>query len=261
MLLREQGPAVFLVTQPHHALVSGALGRAWGGERFGEVVPRDEVLLAASLHDIGWLGWEAAPELHAATGRPHSFLDLPLERHLAIWERGPRDAAAIHRYAGLLVSLHATGLYARFRTGDPPPPLRAFLERELAWQQAMIESLAHEPRWAPHVTEAALRRNQRLVAAWDALSLALCLGATRPHQLEVPGRDAPVTLTLTPRDDSRLRYALDPWPFTRGAFALGIEGREFEGRATGDSDLRARLSAAPWRTLEVVLEPGAAAMG
>jgi hypothetical protein len=256
MLLREQDAAVFVITQTHHAVVSGRIGRAWGNDRFGAAEPREELLLAASIHDLGWLAWEAAPELNAATSRPHSFMDMPLERHLAIWERGPRDAAALHRYAGLLVSLHATGLYARFRTGEPPPPLKAFLEREHAWQRAMIESLEREPRWAPHVGEPALRRNQRLLAAWDALSLALCLGATRPHQLDVPARDGALELTLAPADESRLRYTLDPWPFTgHGPLALDIEGRRFEARATSDDDLRERLAQAPWDTLPVTVAP------
>jgi hypothetical protein len=51
MLYRQQMQGRIAITQPMHAWVSGQLARVWGNERFGEMVPFEEVCLGAvGLH-------------------------------------------------------------------------------------------------------------------------------------------------------------------------------------------------------------------
>src|SRR5918998_998778 len=89
MVLREDGDAVVAVGQPSHAWVSGQLARAWGNESFGPVAPREEVCLGAEQHDVGMAAWDLEPELNPDTGRPQSFMEMALERHLELWSAAP----------------------------------------------------------------------------------------------------------------------------------------------------------------------------
>ena len=83
MLLRElDEEAVVAIGQAAHAWVSGQIARAWGNARFGAVEPYEEVCLGAEQHDIGMALWDTEPTLNRATGRPHSFIEMPLPLHL-----------------------------------------------------------------------------------------------------------------------------------------------------------------------------------
>jgi len=64
MLYREGTQGRIAITQPAHAWLSGQLARAWGNERFGDVVPWEEVCLGAEQHDVGHTAWEQAPALN-----------------------------------------------------------------------------------------------------------------------------------------------------------------------------------------------------
>src|SRR5512132_2393493 len=111
MLLRREPDRIVAIGQPAHARISGQLAAAWGNERFGEPTPREEVVLAASQHDIGMAGWDAEPERNPETGLPYTFIEMPLETHVGLWTRAPALALAQSRYVALLVSMHGTALY------------------------------------------------------------------------------------------------------------------------------------------------------
>src|SRR5207237_688966 len=82
-----------------HAWVSGQLARNWVLDR---VEPWEEVCLAAEQHDIGMAAWDAAPELNPGTGRPYSFIEMPLETHLRLWTAAPERMLPQSRYAAVL---------------------------------------------------------------------------------------------------------------------------------------------------------------
>src|SRR5947209_2058622 len=114
MPLRDGGGGpVVAIGQASHAWLSGQLARAWGNERFGGVVPREEVCLAATQHDIGMALWDTAPTFNPQTGLPHSFMEMPLATHLELWSAAPQRVYTQSRYAALLVSMHGTALYER----------------------------------------------------------------------------------------------------------------------------------------------------
>ena len=221
MLHRDEPDGVIVISQPAHAWVAAQLARAWGNARFGAVTPREEVCLGAEQHDIGWTAWEGAPTLNPATGRPHSFTQMALATHLEIWSSA--GALALRqggRYAALLVSMHGTYLYGgRDGSRDTPAEAQAvrdFLDRERAWQAAILTSLRDDPRYAAGIPDG-VARNQRLVSVWDRLSLALCMGLRAERTVEgVPTADGATTLTLTPLDGDPARVSVHPWPFGVG---------------------------------------------
>lgn len=251
MLIREDGEGVLVIGQPAHAWVSGQLARAWGNERFGWLEPREEVCLAAEQHDVGMARLDLEPTLNQETGWPHSFMELPLETHLALWWDGPRQVLTQSRYAALLVSMHGAGLYERRDLSDAASgdaaAVRSFLAGQRELQEQLVGALLADP--APGAGPGALARNSRLVWTWDALSLALLLGWA-PYRTEgVPTAGAQVAVDLVPIEGEASRFRLDPWPFAADTVELRCEGRRLEGRFDGEEAMRHALDRAPWRSL------------
>jgi hypothetical protein len=240
-----------------HAEVSAQLARSWGNAQFGDLEPRHAVVLGAQLHDIGWVEWERNPSFNAETGLPHSFLELPIEEHLKMWGIAARSALAFGRYPALLTSMHGTNLY-RNRDLDRLPEsdaqgIRQFLDAQSAFQREMRDSLGSDQIWAPFVAEPLLVRNQRLVAIWDAMSLALCGTQRGPRSFgHVPLATGEIEVTLDPTDD---RVVVQPWPFRDDTVFLTFEARRFSERAETADAYSRTLSASPWETVRMTLRP------
>ena len=244
MLLRRDGDDVLAITQPAHAWLSGQLARAWGNETFGAVEPWEEVCLGAEQHDVGMTAWEQAPTLNPETGLPHSFMELGLDEHLAMWSAAPGLVVPQCRYAALLVSLHGTALYERRDLSRLPPEDAERVRAFMAGQNV----LQHRLRASLHADGAQVHRNQRLVWTWDSLSLGLLLGWA-PYEIDhVPTADGETALAV--RDGT-----VDPWPFRAPRVALCCEGRRVAGRFDDEEAMRAALNAAPWETIEISLAP------
>jgi hypothetical protein len=254
MLLRPDGDgAVVAIGQASHAWLAGQLARAWGNDRFAAPAPREEVVLAAVQHDIGWIEWDLRPQRHPDTGLPRQFYELERRDHVALWTAAPQRVLSQSRYAALLVSMHGTGLYERFppRTDDPEIArvVAGYLDGQRALQARLAAEVGAE---APE-----LARNQALLAAWDDLSLALCRDEHRAHA--VPGVPTgagagPVTLTLT-RDAGagEPTFTLEPWPFAASRVTVCAEGRRLDGPSPDEAALHTALDRAPVRTLSVAL--------
>lgn len=259
MLLRTMDDGTVAITQTTHAWISGQMARAWGNERFGRVEPREAVCLAAEQHDIGWTAWELEPSWNPETGLPHSFLELPPALHLSrIWSQAGNLALLTSRYAALLISLHGTSLYSRFRGDqDAVDGLAAtFLVRQDAFQAGLIESLRHDPLYAAHVSDEVISRNQRLVALWDRLSLNLCWGLNDTLVIDnVPFADDFGSLTLSPVLPYEETITVDPWPFTPSEVDVTFDGRVLTRRYASQDDLLSGLRAASWRSTLVRLRP------
>lgn len=252
MLIREEadGDGWLAIGQASHAWLSGQLARAWGSAAVERPEPFEAVCLAAEQHDVGMAEWDRRPALDAATGRAMAFTAMPRPLHLDLWTRAAAKLETQSRYAALLVSMHGTWLYRSFVREDTPA-IRAYLDGQAAYQAALIERLEADP--------AAVERNRRLVACWDALSLALCLGWAARELPPVPGTEG---------QDVVLRYApagagaavLDPWPFAADRVTVEAEGRRLSGGFTAEAELHAALDAAPASRLEWTLRaatPGA----
>ncbi|MBD2465037.1 DUF3891 family protein [Oscillatoria sp. FACHB-1407] len=260
MLHRTHGHDRICITQPTHAWVSGQLAQVWGNEQFGAIAPFEAVCLGAEQHDIGWIPWETAPTLNPNTGYPHSFNEIAPEIHTQLWAGAKHLAMPMGRYAALLISLHGTGLYERFTHWKKSPDsiriVEAFLKQEREFQQTLIHHLEQDPAYAPYVTAEAITRNQHLVATFDALSLAICMGMTGQRQIEqVPTAIGETTLTLMPLAEDSTQLSVEPWCFQPEQVTVVFEGRILQEKATDEPTLRDRLANAPWITLTATLQP------
>ena len=249
MLVRAENGGLVAIGQASHAWLSGQLARAWGNARFHPPDPREEVCLAAEQHDVGMAQWDLAPRLDPSSGGPQSFMQMALEDHLRLWSAAPSKLLMQSRYAALLVSMHGCALYERRDLGRmaraDADRVRAYLGRERARQGRLIELLGAD--------RAELGRNQRLVFAWDGLSLALCLGWRDHVASQVPAAGgAGVDVRLQP---AAAGFVLDPWPFATPELTVRCEGRRLPGRSESDEALRRALEEATQLTFEFRLVP------
>ncbi len=258
MLLREDDNGVLAIGQPSHAWISGQLARAWGNARFGRVDPFEQVCLAAEQHDVGWATRDLEPIYNPETGLPRSFIEMPLDVHLALWTEGPRALLSQSRYGALLVSMHGWRLYAR-RDLDKLTPMdaaavRIFLAEQRSFQEELIASLRADQATASAAAAELTERNSLLIWTWDYLSLALCLDWESATAKRAPTADGEVDLDLIKGPEPGV-FQLEPWPFATEAVTLQCEGQRLEDRFDTEQAMRDGLARAAWETLALRLEP------
>lgn len=259
MLVRDAGDAWQIVLQPDHADLSGQLAAAWGGPGFARPEPFDSVVRAAVRHDDGWAAWERRPRL-GPDGAPQSFITVPAPVHLAFYRAGVEVVCDEDPYAGLLVSMHMSGLY-RERYGVMPSPVRTIDEEVRGLVDAFVEQ--EEQRQADlrrtlEVDEAQRWTNYALLQVFDVVSLYFGLANVEvgtPGACEgVPTADGgdPVRIAIEPLGPWRVRF--DPYPFVDDTTPLTLTRRLVPKpkRAWPDDDaFRADFAAAPVETIRI----------
>lgn len=148
MIVRRLDGQWIVIEQVEHARQAGRLAEAFAVSP----APLDAGLLtAARLHDVGWRVPDAAAGVSPETGGPINFTEVRDDRHADFYEAGIAEVAAEDPYAGYLVSLHATGIYAgRFGwEGLRPiawdalgPRGRRFLDEQAAVRRLLARRIA-----------------------------------------------------------------------------------------------------------------------
>jgi hypothetical protein len=153
-----------LVSQVHHAQVSGELVRNWREPFSADVVD------AITHHDDGWTEWEAAPKLNSANGAPYSFLEMPLVEALSIWDRSIAAARQFGPLAGYIVAGHFYGLLHDSEHAGEGPAIAWLAAKRKVRTSWIDEWLRANPS---HTLDYAKRAQQMLLVA-DLFSLWLC---------------------------------------------------------------------------------------
>ena len=230
MLVRRDGDGALAIGQLSHAWLAGQLARAWGNARFGEVDRREEVVLGAQQHDIGWADFDLHPQLNPQTGLPRSFLETTVEDHLSIWRTAPERLLTQSAFAALVVSMHGVWL-SELRAKAAPEhagALTAYIEAERARQVRLCAALG--------VSEPQKERTRRQVATWDQMSLVLC-NAWPPSPVEsVPTADGVTDIRMAAGGDGR--WSLDPWPFRVDWIEVQCEARRLRSRYSDEATMR-----------------------
>lgn len=260
MLVRDAGDAWQIVMQTDHADLSGQLMAAWGGDGFAPPAPRDAMVRAAARHDDGWAVWERAPRLDPEQGGPQPFHRVPPDVHLAFYRAAVEVIAAEDPYAGLMTSMHLSGLY-RDRYGVVPVRSRTLPEGARAFADAVIAD--EEARQARLIAQLGVDDGERwtnyaLLQVADLLSLYLGLADVEAGRGAEPGRvdgvpaadGARVTLTVEPIGPWRVR--LTPYPFAADPLRLTLVRRLLPKRDWADDEaLRADLRAVAPETVRI----------
>jgi hypothetical protein len=258
MVLRRDGAGVLAVGQASHAWLCGQLARVWGNERFGAVVPLDEVALGAEQHDVGMAEWDLHPARNPQTGLPLSFMEMPLADNLGLWWAGPSRLITQSRYAALLAAMHGRRLYQRRDLATAPADeaelVRAFLRHSHALEADIRNALRTDPTTASTATDELIDRNSRLVWTWDSLSLALLLDWAPFTLRNVPTAAGGDGIDVDVRADGTLH----PWPFPgTQPLSLHCDARRLADGYASDDALETALAEAQWETVRFVLQPAA----
>ena len=257
MLVSSREGYLLLIDQNEHGRLAGDICARWGNARFAAGARRDSAQIAATMHDDGWREADATPLFNSTEGRPLHFLEIDMAEHVPLYRRGVERVSRHDEYAGLLVSMHWTGLYRGrwglqsggvFRGRDANAATRlqdeAVDEQEQRWIEIKRRLVEDEPR---SDFEAGLWHNYELLQAFDLLSLYLCtanlapaadaraqrltdvLGAIEqqpgPRRITaVPVRPGDrVEVTLEPTPDGAV--IVDPYPFDQDPLELAVSGR------------------------------------
>lgn len=224
MLISRRNGELFLVDQVEHARLCGELAAHWGNERFAPPEPREGARIGAAMHDEGWREADEQPLYNPAAQRPLHFLEIDMAEHVPLYGRGVDRTFATDSYAGLLVSMHWTGLYrsrwgmqeGRVEFADDALQDEAVDNEERRWIEVK-RSLAREMRRSD--LELGLWHNYDLLQAWDLLSLYVCLLDHTPAN-GVPA--VPVPRTLKAIDQEPGARTIDSVPVSVGGERVDI---------------------------------------
>jgi hypothetical protein len=270
MILQQHGDPMVVIRQTDHAFLSGFFAREWGNEVFERPEPFASFCLAAAEHDNGWQEWEMLPGVDPKTFAPHTFMTVPTDEHIALYQRGIERAVRVDLYAGMLIVGHCVDLYDRARATMPGYSAKYvksyeqhvaadFVQRLRLQQLRLKVDLRNDPAMRPFTDESRIKANQQRLDALDRLSLYFCLGEGGDITIE----DVPVSeqseVDWQLREVGENRYTLDPYPFRREPleFAL-LERRIPKRRYVDEGDLQKVLTAAPFYNARFTLRSGAA---
>lgn len=218
------------IGQLSHAWLAGQLARAWGNTAFGDVTPREEVILGAQQHDIGWARFDLVPQFNPETGLPRSFLEMTVDDHLAVWRDAPELLMSQSAHAALVVSMHGSSL-SELRARSTPervPALQSHIEEEHARQAMLCAELK--------VPASLKERIRRQMWTWDSISLALCNAWTPFMVTDVPTADGLTEIALVDREDGT--WTLDPWPFGAARVEAHCEAKPLKQRYEDEASMR-----------------------
>ena len=270
MIVQEQGDELILIRQTDHAVLSGFFAREWGNELFPRPEPFESLQLAAREHDNGWHEWELQPQIDPKTRLPYSFMSLPTDAHMELYQRGIERVVKTDRYAGLLVSMHASGLYDRARATIPgfsakyvksteAELVNGFLQALKLQQLRLKVDLRGDAATKEFVQDKLLETNSRRLEALDRLSLYFCMSST-PHDATieaVPVDDQGSEVDWELRPDGPNAVSLGPYPFRREPLQVSILARRVPKRLyTGSVDFEKVLARAPYTPLNFTLHAG-----
>lgn len=264
MVIRRTNPAG-VITQPAHAWLAGQIGRAWGNEVFRRPPLWDELIFTTDQHDVGFLDWERNPTIEPASGWPHDYLTLPYQEHLRLWRTGIARMLPVLRFAALLISRHAAGLYRRhfdWHTASQAEQdaVAQFIEDQASFERELLPALTRLDRYAELEAETSRRAYSFLLGTWDLISLHLCEGTGEDLELdETPTLCGPARIRLSRGSESDEEWRVRPWPFAVPVVDLQVQQRQIDPPYTSDEALRQNLAESPLeeRFFRLVLHPEA----
>jgi len=266
LIIQEQGDQLLLIRQTDHAFLAGFFAKEWGNEEFPRPEPFGSFCLAVEEHDNGWSEWELRPTLDARARTPNTFMSIPTEEHIALYQRGIERLVKVDHYAALLVSMHCVGLYDRARATMPGYSAKYvkstdsaivsdFVQRLRLQQLRLKVDLRANPALKDLVVEDTLKANFERLEALDRLSLHLCLSPQENCVIDaVPVDAAGHEVDLDLRNEGGNVLTLSPYPFKRDVLEVSILARRIPKRLyVDDVDFQKTLAQAHYFGIKFTL--------
>ena len=273
MIIQDRGDQLVLIRQTDHAVLAGFFARELGNELFVRPEPAESFALAVSEHDNGWREWELLPRIDPVTFLPYSFMSIPTEEHMALYQLGIERVVKADRYAGLLVSMHCAVLYDKTRATMPgysakyvksqeTPLVNEFLQRLRLQQMRLKVDLRADKAMKDYTEETWLQANSKRLEALDRLSLYFCLAPLEAATIDgVPSdyKGTEVDWELHPEGSNSA--TLEPYPFRRDPLEISILARRVpKRRYADDTDFHKALAQAPFFGMKFKLRAGGTRM-
>jgi hypothetical protein len=199
------------------------------------------MVFATTYHDSGYREWEGNPPMNIEKGRPYGHRETvpsfePLE--LAAYVRNVEWVRTHDPYAGLLVSMHRTGLWHnRYETFTSPkgrlrersPEVQAVKKELEAKQEEEKEKLGGaNPKFASK-----LWFNFRVLQVYDLLSLYFCCDGYATNDQFKEDRIAPVPISYDGKEEIELHIVpmgansvkMHPYPFDISPLKISVRAR------------------------------------
>jgi Protein of unknown function (DUF3891) len=270
MIVQSQAEPMIVVRQTDHAYLCGFFARELGNEDFQRPEPFDSFCLAAAEHDNGWKEWELAPSVDLKSYLPYTFMSLPTEEHIALYQRGIERIVKADMYAGMMVVGHCMGLYdrahatmpgysAKYVKSEEQQSVNDFVQRLRLQQLRLKVDLRNDSEMKSYTDEKLIKTNMRRLDALDRLSLHFCTGAANDIAIEcVPADDDGREVDWELRGTGGNVFTLDPYPLRRDPLEFAILARRIpKARYTEDIELQKVLTAAPFFNMKFTLRSGA----
>lgn len=239
-----------LVPQAEHARLAGGLAAAWQDGALTSIDPHAEVIAAISHHDDGWKDWDAIPDVDLESGRPLSFIEMPLATSIDIWRRSIYLACSRGYLAAHMVSNHFTELLQKSAPRWSRDPARFQTSRQFLDDQSDHREI-WLARWQQGHPGVRTRAMANLALAYlqffDVLSLWFC-GALRsePQSFATP---AGGQLLVVPKSEQR--FTIEPWPLAESTWRWTVPARRVPAGRYAD---REALAATPSELVELQFE-------
>ena len=266
MIVQQQFDPMVVIRQTDHAFLSGFFAREWGNSPFARPEPFSSFCLAAAEHDNGWQEWELAPGVDSKTFMPHSFMTIPTNEHISLYQRGIDRVVKVDLYAGLLVSMHCMNLYDRSRATIPGYSAKYvksheqhlandFVQRLRLQQVRLKVDLRNDLAIKPFIEDNLIKVNSQRLEALDRLSLYFCLGGAEDASIDgVPIDDSGREVEWQVRPTTSNQFTIYPYPFRRDPLEFAILARRIpKSRYVDEAELQSVVAAAPFFNIPFTL--------
>jgi hypothetical protein len=242
MVVRELSDGrCYVSLQEDHAELAAQFAAHWGNGRFSRLRPYRTMVLATTYHDSGYREWEGMPPMNVEKGRPYAHReDIPSFEpiELAAYAKNVDWLTSQDAYAGLLVSMHRTGLWHN-RYNIFTEPAGRLRERSQAVQDAKraLETRQEQAKRTLGATDTGFEKelayNYMALQIFDLLSLYFCCdgyasdGAFKEYAI-APVRvsyDSDETVRLTLRPNGKDSVVMDPYPFDLSPLKFSARAR------------------------------------
>ncbi len=230
MVIRELKDDRFYVSlQEDHAELAAQFAAHWGNQRFSQLRPYQTMVFATTFHDSGYRDFEGNPPMNIAKGRPYAHREeVPNFEavELNAYTRNADWVGSQDPYAGLLVSMHRTGLWQN-RYNIFTAPAGRLRERSQAVQDSKKAMEARQAELKKQIAidrsdfDSELSYNYMALQIFELLSLYFCCDgyanesdfkeyAIGPVQVAYDSAET-VLLSIKPNGAGAVRF--DPYPF------------------------------------------------